>query len=257
MIKKSFWLVFLAFFYISSAFTQGELDEQTRIFFRNERTFSGSLTSTGWAANFRYSKRINAFSSYLFDVDIAALKHPKEFSSQSPYLIGWGGSYIFGKLNEVYLLRSGLGYQKELFSKVDRGGIAIRYFVNTGLTVGFEKPIYYQKVVGINPITYQVRVEKSPFDPDFMQSIYDIYDKEPFWTGINEVKLNPGAFVRLGLCFEFGPEDNKIQALEGGIQLEGFLKKVPIMASNDNRQLYLSLFATYRFGRVLDARSFE
>jgi hypothetical protein len=87
-----------------------------------------------------------------------------------------------------------------------------------------------------------------------MQSIYDIYDKKSFFTGIDEVKLDPGVFARAGLSFEYSIQDRIINALEGGAQIEGFLKEVPIMANNNNRRLFVSLFITYRFGKVLDAR---
>jgi hypothetical protein len=95
---------------------------------------------------------------------------------------------------------------------------------------------------------------ESQFDPDYMQSIYDIYDRMSFFMGVNETKLVPGVFARAGLSFEYSSEDRAVHALEGGVQLEGFLKKLPILAIEDNRQLFLTLFASYRFGKVLDAR---
>jgi hypothetical protein len=249
-------LSFLVFFTLTaSGFAQGEIDNQPKIFFRNERTWSGSLVSNGWAANYRFARRNDAFSSMIFDVDLASIRHPKEIESQSPYKGGWGRTFVFGKLNEVFVLRGGAGYQKEIFSKFDQGGISIRYFGVGGMSLALLKPIYYQKVVGYNPLTYELLIEeKSPFDPDYMQSIYDIYDKESFFIGLDEIKVNPGFFARGGLCFEYSSEDDIINALEGGIQVEAFLNKVPILAIEDNRRVFFSLFATYRFGKVLDAR---
>ena len=254
--KKRIFLSFLAFFALTTGgFAQGVIDDQPKIFFRNERTLSGSLVSNGWAVNFRFAKRLNAFSSLIYDADFASMRHPKEIQSQSPYKGGWGRTFVYGKLNEAFVLRGGVGYQKELFSKLDQGGISIRYFASGGISLGLLKPIYYQKVVGYNPQTYELLIEeRSAFDPDYMQSIYDIYDKESFLVGLDEIRINPGTFARAGLCFEYGSEDEIINALEGGIQVEGFLQKMPILAIEDNRRLFFSLFATYRFGKVLDAR---
>ncbi len=248
-------LSFPVFFAISTgSFAQGEVDDQPKIFFRNEKTWSGSLFSNGWGVNYRFAKRINAFSSYIIDADLAMIRHPKEIQSQSPYKGVWGRSYVFGKLNETFILRSGLGYQKEMFGKMDQGGISIRFFTGGGLSLAILKPIYYQKITEYNEYYFPTEYESSPFDPDYMQSVYDIYDKEPFWIGIKGTTVCPGVFIKAGLCFEYGSEDRTINALEGGIQLEGFMKKLPIMALENNKQLFVSLFAAYRFGKVVDAR---
>jgi hypothetical protein len=235
-------------------YSQGEIDKQSKVFYRNEQSWSGSLNSNGWGLNYRYNKRLNAFSSIIFDVDFASLRHPKEIKSQSPYKGGWGRSYVFGKTNDAFSIRGGTGYQKELFSKFDQGGISIRLFTGGGLSLALMKPVYYLKVTGYNPITMVLTTEPSLFDPDYMQSIYDIYDRESFFMGIKDSFVVPGFYVRAGLSFEYSSEDRFVHALEGGIQLEGFLKKLPIMATNDNRQLFLTLFASYRFGKVIDAR---
>ncbi len=233
---------------------QGEIDDEARIFYRNERTFSGTLSSTGWSVGMQYAKRRNAFKSLVYGGEIGSLRHPKEYKSQSPYAGGWGTGYVFGKTNEVICLRFGTGLQKEIFGKYDKGGIAIRYFFSGGLSLALMKPVYYAKIVGFDYQKLEVITEKSLFDPDYMQSIYDIYDKKSFFMGFDEIKLDPAVFARAGLSFEYSIQDRIINALEGGIQLEGFMKKVPIMASNDNRQLFFSIFVTYRFGKVMDAR---
>ncbi len=255
MLNKVFSLSFLVFFAISiNGYSQGEIDKQDKVFFRNERSWSGSLNSNGWGVNYRYAKRLSAFSSIVFDVDLASIRHPKEVKSQSPYKGGWGRSYVFGKTNEAFSLRAGTGYQKELFSKFDQGGISVRFFAGGGLSLALLKPVYYQKVTGYNSTTMELTYEASLFDPDYMQSAYDILDRESFFMGINESKFIPGVFARSGLCFEYSSEDRLIHALEGGLQLEGFLKKLPILAIDDNRQLFLTLFVTYRFGKVIDAK---
>lgn len=248
------WSFFVFFAICVEGYSQGEIDKQTKVFFRNERSWSGSLNSNGWGINFRYAKRLTAFSSIFFDGDLAGIRHPKEIKSQSPYKGGWGRSYVFGKTNEAFAIRGGTGYQKELFSKFDQGGISIRFFSGGGLSLALLKPVYYQKVTGFNPSTMELIWERSLFDPDYMQSIYDIYDRESFFSGMKESKVIPGFYARAGLCFEYSSEDRQIHALEGGVQIEGFLKKLPILAIEDNQQLLLTLFVAYRFGKVVDAR---
>ncbi|MFO7617451.1 MAG: hypothetical protein R6V75_09385 [Bacteroidales bacterium] len=255
LVLKGALLLFLVLAGTAGRLTaQFEIPSEERIFYRNERTFAGILHSNGWGANFRYASRIDAFSNYLFDVDLGTIQHPKEVKSQSIYIGGWGRSFVFGKVNDVILLRAGAGYQRELFSKYDAGGISIRYFLSGGLSVSALKPIYYLKVTGYNPYTYKVERVRSPFDPDYMQSVYDIYDREPFYIGLGETRFVPGIYARSGLCFEYSIEDKEVNALEGGVQIEGFLKKLEILATENNHGLFVSLFVSYRFGKVLDAR---
>lgn len=254
VVKIVFILVSFGLFVPQTIKAQGEIDEEAKIFYRNSRTFSGALSSSGWDVGMQYGKRINAFKSLLYNGEIGTLRHPKEYKSQSPYAGGWGNGYVFGKTNEVICLRFGTGLQKEIFGKYDKGGIAIHYFFSGGLSLALMKPVYYDKIVGFDYQKLQVIKETSLFDPDYMQSIYDIWDKKSFFMGIDEIALDPGVFARAGLSFEYSIQDRIINALEGGVKLEGFLKKVPIMASNDNHRLFFSLFVCYRFGKVLDAR---
>jgi len=252
--KISLLLLSVSLLLVPGAIAQGEIDDEAKVFYRNERTFSGTLFSNGWNAGLQYSLRKDAFRSYLLGGDIGSLKHPKEFKSQSPYAGGWGTGFVFGKTNEVVSIRFGAGFQKEIFGKYDKGGISVRYFYSAGLSLALMKPVYYEKVVGFDYERLKILTEESLFDPDVMQSIYDIYDRKSFFKGINEIKPDPGVFARAGISFEYSIQDRIVNALEAGVQVEGFLNKIPIMASNDNRQLFLSLFVTYRFGKVLDAR---
>ncbi len=233
---------------------QGEIDDEAKIFYRNERTFSGTFSTTGWHAGMQIAKRQNAFRSFIYGGEVGSLQHPKEYKSQSPYEGGWGTGYVFGKKNEVVALRFGGGFQKEIFGKYDKGGISVRYFYSAGLSLALLKPVYYNKVVGYDYQKLKILTKESRFDPDYMQSIYDIYNKKSFFYGIDEIGLDPGVFARVGLSFEYSIKDRIINALEGGVKVEGFMKKVPIMASDDNQRLFFSLFVTYRFGKVLDAR---
>ncbi len=255
MIREFCWFILFMFIILPDVSAQGELEDQPQIFYRNERTVAGSLFSNGYGAEAGFAKRKDAFSSFVYYGGFGVLQHPKEFKSQSPYTGAWGRSYVFGKMNEAIILRAGAGYQKEIFRKYDRGGIAIRYFYSGGLSLALLKPVYYLKIVRFDVETGRIIPKRSKFDPDYMQSIYDIYDRESFFVGINETKIRPGAFLRAGVSFEFSANELDINALEGGVQLEGFLTELPIMASDDNQQLFFSLFVNYRFGKVIDNKN--
>jgi hypothetical protein len=233
---------------ITSLYAQGELDEQQKIFFRNERSFAILLHTDGFGLSYRQGKRLNYLNKRLLDIDFGTLKHPKEVKLSNPYY-QTNGTFVFGKLNSVFFLRGGLGHQHELYKKADLGGISIRYFYSAGPVVALYKPIYYKVLYPLGRNKFEIKEEK------FEVSIHqpgDIFTKAPFTKGLNETKLLPGLYAKTGFNFEYSKQDKVIHAIEVGSQINIFPKKIPIMASFDNKAIFFSLFVSYRFGVVLD-----
>ncbi|HEY4787170.1 MAG TPA: hypothetical protein VIH57_14025 [Bacteroidales bacterium] len=225
---------------------QGELDEQAKIFYRDEISGAFLLNSDGWGLNFRYAKRVDAANKFLYDFDFAILKHPKEYRLSSQY--AYGRVYVLGKHYIPFIFRGSYGKQKEIFRKFDVGGISIRRFISIGPSVALLKPIYYE----IND-NGNVKVEK--FDPNiFNMGYFDppVIGRASFFKGFDELKVIPGAFLKFGLSFEYSKEDKVLHAIEVGAFMEGFAQKLPIMATTENYQFFVSLFVSYRFGKVLD-----
>ncbi|HSL86910.1 MAG TPA: hypothetical protein VK861_08245, partial [Bacteroidales bacterium] len=112
------------------------------------------------------------------------------------------------------------------------------------------KPIYYRVLYPLSTnFEYEIREEK------FDIQIHDpslIYGKASFLKGLNETRVLPGLFVKAGFNFEYSLEDKVIHAIEIGAALSSYLRKIPIMETSDNRAVLLSLFASYRFGIVVD-----
>lgn len=243
--KKIFVTCFIFQLFILFAYSQGEIDTQKKVFYRNEKSVGLLLNSNGWGMNYRFGKRINAFKKYLYEVDFVGFKHPKEIKLSNAYN-PTGKNYVFGKKNCCLDLRLGYGLQNEIFSKADKGGIAVRYFYTGGLSVAMLKPIYYQ-VFYAN--SYSVSDEK------FSSSITspsDILGRSSFFKGAGETQFIPGIFMKFGFNFEYSQEDRILHALEAGCIAESFVKELPIMATAKNNQFYFMLFVSYRFGKIVD-----
>ena len=243
-------LLILAVMILSGAFSlygQGELNEQQRVFFRNEKSFAIVLNTDGYGFSYRGANRINYLNKRLLEIEGGTLKHPKEY--KQPTLYTQGGSFKYGKINSPFYFRVGLGHQHEIFKKADLGGIAIRYFYSGGPVLGLYKPIYYRIVYPLPGNEYLIKEEK--FKPAITQP-QDIYSRASFFKGFNEFKLTAGLFAKGGFNFEYSKEDKVIHAIEVGAQINAFPNKIPIMASTDNKNIYFSLFVSYRFGMIID-----
>ena len=56
---------------------QGEILEQPRIFYRNERSIGGMMNTNGFGAGFRYAKRVNARNKTIYELGFSSVNHPK------------------------------------------------------------------------------------------------------------------------------------------------------------------------------------
>jgi len=247
-----------------AVYAQGEIDLQPRVFYRNEWSLAPMLNSNGFGANYRYGQRIDAANKRLFEIDFAYIKDPKESKSYS--LVSDYGSvsrYVHGKKNLPFDFRFGYGRQHEMFRKHDMGGIAVRYFYNYGPSILLLKPIYYYVAVWDYDAGKPVRInEPLKFDHNWESSNTWIIKRANFFKGFESLNVIPGAFGKFGFNFDFSRQDRVVHALEVGVIAEGFLKKVEIMDYTyihseprkvaKSQQLFLTLFVSYRFGRIVD-----
>jgi hypothetical protein len=245
--KKLLIIAVIFCFGTLSMYAQGELNEQQKVFFRNERSFAILLNTDGFGLSYRGAKRIDYLNKRLLEVEAGILKNSKEY--KMPNIYNQGGSFIYGKLNSTFYLRGGIGFQHELYKKADLGGIAIRYFYSAGPVLGLYKPIYYKVLYQISSTLFDVRDEK--FKVGITQP-QDIYSRASFFKGVNETKVMPGLFAKGGFNFEYSKEDKIIHAVEIGAQINAFPKIIPIMASPNNKSIFFSLFVSYRFGMIID-----
>jgi hypothetical protein len=230
-----------------SLLAQGDLNEQQKVFFRNEKSFGFVLSTDGLGFGYRAGKRIDFRNKKLIEIDFGTLRLINEYKQSSVWV--QGSSFIFGKTNSAYYLRGGLGYQHEIYKKADLGGIAVRYFFSAGPVLAIYKPIYYRVLHPVALNEYEIKEVK--FDSS-IGSPSDIYSKAPFTKGLSETKVMPGLYGKFGFNFEYSKEDKVIHAIEVGTQLNAFPVKIPIMYGDHNKALFLSLFVSYRFGIILD-----
>lgn len=227
---------------------QGEIDEQKRVMFRDERSYGGFLNSNGFGLNYRYGFWRNARNQFILDGDLTYVKHPKEVKTQVSYYYNTR-RYVFGKQNLFWEMKGMAGWQKELYRKYDKTGISVRMFYSGGLSIGFLKPIYYE-VYTFSPIGEATTSDFMKFDAAIHQT--EIGGRGPFFMGFNELHVVPGLTGKTGLSFEFSEHDAIIHALEAGVSLTVYPKKIPIMATEQNNFLFVNLIVGYRFGSIVN-----
>jgi hypothetical protein len=226
---------------------QGDLNEQQKVFFRNEKSFGIQLNTDGIGFSYRTSKRTDYLNKNIIEYEFGSIKHPKEYKLSNPYT--QGTSFVFGKLNFPMYFRASIGRQHELYKKADLGGVSIRLFYSGGPVLAVYKPIYYKVIYPVSLTEFYIKEEKFNTNIAVPQ---DIWGRASFTKGMNEIKVMPGLYAKSGFSFEYSKEDKVLHAVEVGATLSAYLKEIPIMASTDNKSIFFSLFVSYRFGMVVN-----
>lgn len=231
--------------YSSLIHAQGDINDEQKALIRNEKSLNVTLNSNGWGGSFTYGKMINIYRKKLYSFELVTIKDAKELKINNPYQPDFR-RFVYGKNNVFYNFRFGYGHLFKLYDKKDKGGIGVRCFYLIGPLLGVLKPVYY--ITGTDPLTTE-RFNSS------LHTATSILGGASYFKGINELNVVPGAFVKFGGSFEFSKKDLLINALEGGVTLDIFAKKIDLMANNKNQFYFLAIFVSYRFGRIINPRA--
>ncbi len=243
----SFLISASSFFLPAQIQNPGNYDNGTNFNILYKSDASGKLyvNTRGYGISFRRAKHVTSNSSNFYEVDVRALKHPKEVK-----LTGDGPEkkrYVYGKLNNVLLAGGNIGTQKVLFTKADSKAVEVRYSYSLGPFFALAKPYY-------------VRVYKSSsnkkdptlirFDQDgFTSDSGRVVGRAPFSKGLPDMKIYPGVNAKFNLSFEYAPYSNLIRAIETGVSIDYFPNALPIMFRNPSENIVVTINLGFVFGR--------
>ena len=219
---------------------------EERIVYSHQNTTYLAIHSQGFAAGFKigHIRTINRTTNW--EVEVASLHALKEIKTinVSTY---YTRPYIYGKLNNAYVVRVGYGEDWRIFGKPYWGGVETRWTYEVGASLALLKPYYYYVLVYHPTSTgYDEIIEEQTFDQK--DQWVDILGKAAFTKGLNETKLSPGAHASVGLSFEFGRSRTRVQSINVKAVAEGFPMGAPIMDGQRNPWFYLTLHLSYNWG---------
>lgn len=219
------------------------------IIYSNERSGVVVAHSRGLGIGYRAGKNVNAFRTRSIAVELVSINSGKQIKTINPYYAN-SKRYTYGKLNDVLLLRAGMSNKMLLNRKPYWGGVEVRFIYEGGLSLGLMKP-YYLFVIKINQLPFgglDYVIETQRFNAD-SYSWDDIYGRAPFTKGLNEIKLVPGAYAKVGFNFEFGAVKTTTRAFEAGVITDFFPQNLAIMDDARNQKLFLNFYISYAFGK--------
>ena len=221
---------------------------EMNIIYSREMTGALNANTSGIGGIFRQSKAVNYFKSNVYEIGFSSYRDPKE--EWYPAIYQGYRRYKFGKLNSVFFLYGGFGSDYNITKKPYWGGVEIQLNYSLGIVFALAKPIYLYVVAvdstGIEGEVYYEALEK--YDPDKYSDV-NILGRGPFYKGLNEIIPYPGVYGKIGFTFDYGEYSNVVKSLGIGLNLNYMPIGVPVMAYNDPRNLFCTLYVSLIFGK--------
>lgn len=257
MIKKIYISTILVLVFIS-VLTAQDRDRRPRttknIVYNTEISGQVQLMTNGWSVGGHYGIINTYYKTRLYTFELGEIKHPRE-QRQSNSIRGGGSltnsarSYIYGKQNNFYTLKVGIGGKRSFSEKASRKGVGVGIFYTLGPSLGAIKP-YYLEVRRAEIGSSNIRVESIKYaeNNEFLQQDLIIGASSPL-LGLEESSLTVGGHAKIGLHLDWGAGEEIIRALEVGISGELYTKKIPIMVTSDNRPFFFNLYVNAQLGK--------
>lgn len=223
------------------------LEEEGESAFKKHSLFGFKFNTDGYGISFEKGKIKSPYKATIFQLELNEKKHRKESKqSRSDGAVVFGNPFIYGKQNNFYQVKLGIGQQYMLGGKANKNGVAVYVIMAGGLSLGLLKPYYLD--VESPPNSGQVKTIKySQADSaEFMGN--NILGAAGFTKGWGEVKIAPGAHAKTALRFDWGRFNNTVSAAEVGFNLEYYPGKVEQMVGLKANSLFFNGYISFLFG---------
>lgn len=239
--------------FLVAGFAQKRLNNDTKgILYTKEKAFDLRLLTHGWSADVYWGTLKTYYQTNYYRLSIGNLNHLKETRNTTDFQslgLGFGQrNYRFGKQNYVCPLQGGWGTKHYYTEKANKKGVSLAVNYSGGITAGLVIPYFLDisnpKKKGVSNI---IRYTKETAELFLNQDL--IRGKSSFFRGIKYMSVVPGVHVQTGVHLDWGAFDEFLKAVEFGVQLQVFTKKMPLMINEESRPYFLNLYLSVQVGK--------
>ncbi len=234
-----------------------QIDQSLRgIIYKREWVFDGAIHSNGFAVGVNIGKILTYYKTRYYHLNFGILRHPREYRQPVNFQGGAGfiktsSAFAFGKQNNLLVLRGGMGEKRYFSEKAKRKGVAVGVSYEGGASLGILKP-YYLEISRVEPggIDDIISTEKySEENKDYFLDENRILGSANFFTGIDEISIVPGFHAKVAAHFSLGAFDQIAKAIEIGLMIDGYFRKVPIMILERNTSMFFNAYISVQLGK--------
>ena len=223
-----------------------KLEEEGDPAFKKQNIFGIKLSTDGYGLSFEKGKYKTPRKTTLFMFELNEKKHPKEEKTAvgPQNIIGQSNSVVWGKANNFYQFKLGLGQQYLIGGKANKSGVAVSAIYAGGVPVGMAKP-YLLDVR--NTATNENSRKKFTDTAD--GNSYNLLGASGFTHGWGEVKIKPGLHAKVAMRFDYGRFNETVSAIEAGLNAEYYFSKIEQLIYNKPKNFFFNAYITILFGR--------
>ncbi len=223
------------------------------VIYNYETTLNMKLvTNRSFVLGMEFGRLLTYDKTKYYHVSIGEIKHPKEYrQSADPSVSRSFRPYVFGKQNNLLVIRAGWGMKKYFSEKAKQKGVAIGMSYSFGPSLGLLKP-YYLALRYTADGTGNSRIIHQRYSEENASVFLDntrILGASPFTKGIGQLGIRPGGNATVALHLDWGAFDDFVKALELGLMVDAFAQKVPILISERNDRLFFNFFINLQLGK--------
>jgi hypothetical protein len=258
MKAKVLFICFVILLTLQSAYGQKEespkLAAQKDYMFHKEFVGGVRLVTTGLNFYLQYGIIKNIYITHLFTLEYEwHIDYRDKKTTAQPYYTQSGRDYYFGVQNRFHVIRFSYGFERCLADKAAKNGVRLSWVGFVGGALGLVKPYYLNLDYpatdnGAGPTIVSQRYSSSNASHFLNQDSID--EASPISRGMNQMVPVLGGFGRTGLNFDFGSRDAFVKAIEAGVTLDVFYKKIPIYVNDDsNHFMFVGLYLAFHMGK--------
>jgi len=208
----------------------------------------GRLFTNGWGGEVFYQKPVGdgydrkrgkyTGQSQFYRLGFSEVKHEKEIKQQGKNTafpeLGNTTPFIFGKVNNLYLLQIGYGREQLLLPRILEGNISLSFRYGAGFSLGLLKPYYLRLLYTdftVSPQKVWLQEEAySDANKDLFLNRDRVFGASKWSKGLGSIDYVPGAYLDGAFVIETANSKNFIQTVTIGGQLSVYSKSLGIMA---------------------------
>lgn len=213
-----------------------------------QRDISGGVFwhPRGLGINIKTGKRMQSGVWRVLDFDLVSMKHEKERRVRSSSFSA-PGSFFYGKLNSVYIVRAGYGRRWELSTHLYKNTVSSRFQVSVGPSFALLKPVYLE-IYYPTPDNQGGFLVSEKYNPDKHTDPTTIFGNSSFFSGISDTKGRIGVNLKANIQFDWSDYYDQVQGLELGMVIDAFGREIPILAFASNKNVFTSLYICLNIG---------
>lgn len=227
------------------------------VIYKSETAFELKIHENGFALGYTKGEIKTYNRTKFYNFEIGMLKDPREKRQNKNYnfiSLYDSNSFVYGKINNFLNVRASLGFKRYLSEKAKRKGLAVGYSYSFGPTIGILKPYYLDLIIREDSSIPNVQLSSESYseeNADRFLDLNDIFGSSSFFKGFGKIGVVPGIQGRVSSHFALGAFDKYVKAIEIGIMMDLYIKKIDILIESEeisNKPYFVKLFISGQLG---------